>query len=150
MKVRPGVAAFLHRLSKLYELTVFTAGLQYYADAVLDKLDTSGLITSRVYRQHCTKSGEYFVKDLEMLGRDLTESIIIDDSQQSFAFHPKNAIFVESWFGDTQDRVLYDLITVLQELYYYNDVREILDGNSRSVAWLMQNMSKSRSVPVIG
>jgi len=30
---------FLRRLSKIFEITIFTASIQKYADAIIDKLD---------------------------------------------------------------------------------------------------------------
>lgn len=50
---RPGLDQFLHEMAKHYELVVFTAGTQEYADEVLDRIDKDGLISHRLYRQHC-------------------------------------------------------------------------------------------------
>lgn len=38
--IRPYLAECLERLSKLYEIVVFTAGVQEYADMILDVVDT--------------------------------------------------------------------------------------------------------------
>ena len=41
-------------MSEIFEIVIFTASRQDYADAVVDKLDPSGkLIDHRLYRQHC-------------------------------------------------------------------------------------------------
>ena len=81
---RPGVHRFLHELALLYELVIFTAGLQDYADWVLDQLDQKGLIRYRLYRQHASPTGMYFVKDLSRLGRDLSRTIIVDNTAENF------------------------------------------------------------------
>ena len=49
---RPGCLKFLTELSKYYEIVVFTAAEQDYADDVIDQLDKQGLIKHRLYRQH--------------------------------------------------------------------------------------------------
>jgi TFIIF-interacting CTD phosphatase-like protein len=41
----------LERLSKLYEIVVFTAGVQEYADKILDHIDPEhSIIKKRLYR----------------------------------------------------------------------------------------------------
>lgn len=141
VQTRPGVRGFLRRLSKLYELVIFTAGLDYYADAVLNELDQDKLITQRLYRQHCTQSAETYIKDLDACGRDPCRVILLDDSPQSFAFHPKNAILATSWFGSSNDRELFDMVTILEWLANAEDVRQILDGNNRSPKWLLSQIT---------
>lgn len=62
---RPGVEMFLRRLSRFYELVVFTASLSKYANPLLDKLDPEGCISARLFREHCTcVRGSIYVKDL--------------------------------------------------------------------------------------
>jgi CTD small phosphatase-like protein 2 len=52
-------------MSQLYEVVIFTAAMQDYADWVLDQLDPERqLIKYRLYRQHATHSGPVFIKDL--------------------------------------------------------------------------------------
>jgi len=41
---RPGVDKFLHEMAKHYELMIYTASLQKYADPLLDWLDPQNLI----------------------------------------------------------------------------------------------------------
>ena len=43
---------FLAELSKYYEIVVFTAGVQEYADWVIDQIDKPGRIQHRLYREH--------------------------------------------------------------------------------------------------
>lgn len=41
-------------MSKFYEIIIFTAALQDYADFILDIIDANKLISKRLYRQHCS------------------------------------------------------------------------------------------------
>ena len=50
--VRPYCMEFLAELSKYYEIVVFTAGVQEYADWVIDQIDKPGRIQHRLYREH--------------------------------------------------------------------------------------------------
>ncbi|EDN08310.1 carboxy-terminal domain RNA polymerase II polypeptide A small phosphatase 1 [Histoplasma mississippiense (nom. inval.)] len=55
-------------------------------------------------------------KDLSQVGRDLRDTIIIDNSPTSYVFHPQHAIPISSWFSDAHDNELLDLIPVLEDL----------------------------------
>lgn len=46
---------FLRRLAKQFELVIFTASIDKYANAVIDALDIDKCITHRLYREHCTQ-----------------------------------------------------------------------------------------------
>ena len=48
--IRPGVDKFLDEMSELYEVVIFTAACQDYADWVLDQIDAKGRISYRMYR----------------------------------------------------------------------------------------------------
>ncbi len=64
------------------------------------------------------------------MGRDLKQTIIIDNSPHSFAFNPENAIPCESWFDDYEDRELFDLIPIMEGLadQSVTDVMEELEN----------------------
>lgn len=43
-------------------------------------------IEHRLYRESCMKMGETYIKDLNILGRDLKKTLIIDNNLHSFAY----------------------------------------------------------------
>jgi NLI interacting factor-like phosphatase len=45
----------------------------------------------------------HYVKDLALLGRELAQTIIIDNSPMSYIFHPENAIDCGSFIDDLND-----------------------------------------------
>lgn len=54
---RPGCIEFLQEMSVYFELVIFTAAMQDYADNILDQLDPDhSMISHRLYRQHTTLS----------------------------------------------------------------------------------------------
>ncbi|KAJ3004420.1 hypothetical protein HKX48_001232, partial [Thoreauomyces humboldtii] len=124
---RPGVDAFLERLGPQFEIVIFTASLSKYADPVLDKLDKSGVVTHRLFRESCIHLRGNYVKDLSMLGRDLKDVLILDNSPASYALHVSNAVPVSSWFNDPNDTELADLVPFLEDLRAVDDVRTVLD-----------------------
>jgi TFIIF-interacting CTD phosphatase-like protein len=82
--IRPGCQQFLKELSAHFELVIFTAAMQDYADTVIDSIDPERLIRHRLYRQHTTFSNGQIVKDLNRIGRDITKAIIVDNVSENF------------------------------------------------------------------
>jgi CTD small phosphatase-like protein 2 len=75
-------------MSKHFEIVIFTAAMQDYADWVLDQLDTGPWITHRLYRQHTRKENHVYCKDLSLLGRSLATTVIVDNVAQNFSKQP--------------------------------------------------------------
>ena len=75
---RPGAQAFLLSVSRLYEVVIFTASLSVYAEQVIDALDVKGVVSARLFRDSCTYQDGAYVKDLNLLGRDLRRVVIVD------------------------------------------------------------------------
>ncbi|CAJ0765855.1 6366_t:CDS:2, partial [Entrophospora sp. SA101] len=127
---RPGVDRFLKKMGELYEVVVFTASLSKYADPVLDMLDIHRVVKYRLFRESCYNHKGNYVKDLSQLGRELRDTIIIDNSPASYIFHPKNAVPISSWFNDPHDTELLDLIPFLEDLTAVDDVTMVLDSSN--------------------
>jgi Dullard-like phosphatase family protein len=115
--IRPGMHEFVERMHSLgYEVVIFTAATQDYADWVIDQIDPEGLIHHRLYRQHALPWGPIFVKDLSRLGRDFDRTLIIDNVQENFMLQPHNGIFIMTWYDDPHDTALFGLTPLLDEL----------------------------------
>jgi len=124
--VRPGVEDFLKEMSNYYEIVVFTASLGLYANPLLDTLDPEKYISARLFREHCVfKKGNY-IKDLSKLGRNLSKTVIVDNSQVSFSLQPHNGIHITSWFNDKTDNQLSLLGNFLKALASVDSVPEVL------------------------
>merc|ERR1712150_372161 len=145
VRKRPHTDEFLERMAEHYEIVLFTASLSKYANPLLDMLDTKKTITHRLYRESCVHDQYCYVKDLSLLGRKLTDTIIVDNSPQSFNYQPRNAVPIPSWFDDQNDTDLKDLIPVLQKLKDVPDVRRILDGKTKSYEWLLNEYGNGSS-----
>lgn len=114
--IRPACHKFLKEMAEYYELVIFTAAMQDYADWVLNDIDKKKYISYRLYRQHASPHGLVFVKDLSKIGRDLSKVIIVDNVAENFQLQPDNGIFIKSWFEDTKDTALTELAPLLKEI----------------------------------
>lgn len=78
--------------------------MQDYADWVLNQIDDEGLISHWLYRQHAKKDEDgHFIKNLELIGWDISKVIIIDNVQENFKLNLDNGILIKSWFDDEED-----------------------------------------------
>lgn len=115
--VRPYVSTFLSSCSKYYEIVIFTASVKNYADYILDILDPEKeFISHRLYREDCDFRDDCYIKDLSRLGRELSETLIVDNNAGNFQLQPDNGILIKSWYGEEGDQALKNLGPLLEEI----------------------------------
>lgn len=135
---RPGLHEFLSQAAEFAELILFTAGLEGYARPLVDRIDSEGRFSLRLYRPS-TVSTEYreHVKDLSCLRRDLSRVVIIDNNPFSFLLQPLNGIpclpFSPAQPSDNQ--LLDVLLPLLKHLALEKDVRPVLHEKFHMPEW---------------
>ncbi len=173
VRLRPYLNEFLEAIADKFEVIVFTASQQVYADALLNLIDPgtknielSGFacflrsahvlfchvryslvplehetdsrclfflvntenkyIKHRMFRESCLSVEGNFLKDLNVLGRDLKKSVLVDNSPHAFGYQVDNGIPIESWFDDRKDTELLKLERFLRTLHGVKDVRTVV------------------------
>jgi CTD small phosphatase-like protein 2 len=89
INIRPFAFECLKAARERFQVVVFTASHQTYADAVLDFLDPEKeLIDYRLYRNSCYQTPQsVYIKDLRIFeNRDMSDLVIVDNAVYSFGF----------------------------------------------------------------
>ncbi|ETO31046.1 hypothetical protein RFI_06074 [Reticulomyxa filosa] len=135
VKKRPFLNMFLQECSNEYDIVVFTAAGPRYASEVLDHIDVRSVISHLIFGDSVTRfaDGKY-IKDLELLGKPLKDVILVDDTPDVYAKHPKNAVPIGKFKGEENDEQVQINRNYL--FFYYSDnVQNVLDTN-QSFEWL--------------
>lgn len=118
--IRPFAKEFLEQMSKHWNLMVFTASEQRYADIVVNMLDPEFIYFKNVcYRHQCDMQGPHQVKDLRSFTNawlKIENILILDNRLGSFSFQPYNGLAVLPFYGDPQDSELKGLAAVCKQL----------------------------------
>lgn len=126
--IRPYLRTFLEVVSRVYEVVLFTAACKDYADQILDFIDPENrLFHHRIYRDSCVEcipdphhpEAKVYIKDLRVLGRDLKDVILIDNSLQCFGYQLDAGILCNPYRGDPMDNELISILDVLSFVNKY-------------------------------
>lgn len=127
VKKRPYLDEFLEHVSKKFEVVIFTASQRVYAERLLDILDPHGkYIHHRLYRESCLMVSGNLLKDLTIINRQLSRTMIVDNSPHAFGYQLDNGIPIVSWYDNPHDIELKQLVRVLDHLHPVEDVRPLL------------------------
>ncbi|CAD8155385.1 unnamed protein product [Paramecium octaurelia] len=124
--VRPFCNEFLKEMSKYYNIHLFTASSELYANAIVNHLDPKRQYINEILcRDNCfeTKNG-FFIKDLRIItNRPLKDIVIVDNLPHSFGLQLENGIPILEYLDDSKDEELKFLQNYLIKLSKEDDVR---------------------------
>ena len=123
VQTRPNLHMFLERLSKLFNICIFTSSDQRYANKIINKILPNVKECYRFFRDSCTEMSGYLVKDLSIINSPLKKTLLVDDSVGSALKNPKNLVRIKPWNGEKDDNVLENLLIILEKIAFDNDLR---------------------------
>lgn len=115
----------LEKLSKIYEIIIFTASQKSYADEILNYMDSkSKNIHHRLYRNNCVRcSSSIYIKDLRVIDRELKNMIIVDNSPYAFASQLDNGYPITPFYDCKEDEEIKYLTEYLTKIQGLDDLR---------------------------
>ena len=127
--IRPGLYEFLDYASQNFNLIIFTASDQQYADTIINYIEKDKkYFKMRLYRDNCifVEPGLY-IKDLRIFFpfKNMEDIIILDNSLFSFANQLNNGILITSFFDDKDDTFLSNVQAYLEYIKNEKDIRQI-------------------------
>ena len=106
--VRKGASLLLSELYQLYELFIFTSSKKEYADPIIEKIAPFIPMENRFYQSSIRFCAKHAFKDLKLINRNISRTILVDNCSQNAALQPRNVIVIKKFIGDDSDSVLTD------------------------------------------
>ena len=118
-------------MSERFEIIIFTAAREDYADKMINMLDPNHkYVSHRLYRQHCVRYNGLCIKDLRVLAdRNVDDVIIIDNFCYSFALNLENGIPIAPFTDAKED----------EELRFLAERLSTMDENESAIQFVYDN-----------
>lgn len=110
---RPGFDQFIQTLSQYYELVFFSDNYMMSVAQIIEKLDPE-MIAHKLFRDATVSENGANIKDLLLLNRPVEKIIMIEHRKDAYSKQPENTLVTSPWKGDTQDRLLIEMIPFLE------------------------------------
>lgn len=113
---RPGSKDLIRKMSKHWNIVIFTSAVNQYADPIIDMFDPyNQFIKKRFYRDSCIDVNGVPIKDLRIVGDvNFAKVVIVDDKPINYSLQVENGIFIKPWsYLEERDKELLKLERVL-------------------------------------
>ena len=124
--LRNGLFSFLSTIKPFFELILFSIDSKDFSYPIINMIENDKkYFDYKFYKDHCVLYKNNLIKDVTLIGRDLSKIIIVDNNETCFELNKENGIKISSFYGDNNDNKLFELKNILKEIYFknYNDVR---------------------------
>jgi Dullard-like phosphatase family protein len=130
---RPHLDEFMARMSALYEIVLFTAGTQAYAEAIRAVIDKKKVVSHVLGREYMWSSypscvdSLWTAKRLDELGRPMAHCIIVDDNAFVCRYNLENTIVCSPFLATSPstDCELLRIAAFLERAAIVSDVRDV-------------------------
>ena len=110
-----------------YELISFSCEPREVTDPILKEIESEKkYFDYNLNREHAFLYDNCLIKDISLIGRDISKIIVIDDDENSFKLNKNNGIKITPFNQESKnDNVLFELKKILILIYKknYDDVR---------------------------
>ena len=100
--LRPYLNEFLHEMKKLYEIIIFSDTSKEYTNFIVDIIQQKekyfSYVLNNKYITYDNKNDK--IKDLSLLGRKLTNIVVVDSMDKFYKKNKDNLICIKGFYGD--------------------------------------------------
>lgn len=129
LTLRPYAMTFLKKMSKVFDIVIFSDRSRVETEAILDVLDPfNEKIKLRLSAENCIRAKKVLTKDLRVIGLGLGDMLIVDHQPHSYLFQIANAVPILPFSGGSDDQ-LYGLEKYLLQALGSGEVREFNRGS---------------------
>ena len=125
--LRNGLFSFLSGLKPFYEIISFSLGPKNVCDTIINMIEQDKkYFDYKFYKEHSLLYENNLLKDLSLIGREISKIIIVDDEEVCFKLNKENGIKIAPFNGENgNDNKLFELKKILKEIYIgnYDDLR---------------------------
>ena len=146
--LRPHLFEFLDMLKDFYELIIFSFESNSFIDNVIEKIEEKNKYFDYVlYANQFTinKNGN-LLKDLESLGREIKNIVVIDSKSHIDNKYKKNLILIKGFYGNKQIdinllKILGYILQAIKKENYDDDIRLSIDKYRNNIKTYLSNNS---------
>ena len=136
--LRNGLFSFLDLIKTFYELISFCNEPKHITESILKEIEKEKkYFVYNLNRDNCIIYENSLVKDISLIGRDISKIIVIDDDENCFKLNKENAIKISTFNNnkDKNDNALAELKKILILIYKdnYDDIRIALKDFSNII-----------------
>ena len=125
--LRNGIFSFLSSLKPFYEIISFSLESKNVNDYIINMIEQDKkYFEYKFCKEHSILYENILVKDISLIGRDISKIIIIDDDENCFKLNKENGIKIAPFLGlNNNDNKLFELKNILKDIYIknYEDIR---------------------------
>jgi TFIIF-interacting CTD phosphatase-like protein len=118
--LRPGLLQFLQELKQIYELILFSNNTFDYSKILKSFENNEKFFEYFLSNKQIKFEKDGSITNLDCLGRDIKNIIILDKGQSLLKLNKENIIFVKPFYGDVNNdrNLLKNLIEILKKINY--------------------------------
>ena len=125
--LRNGIFSFLSSLKPFYEIISFSLESKNVNDYIINMIEQDKkYFEYKFCKEHSILYENILVKDISLIGRDISKIIIVDDDENCFKLNKENGIKIAPFLGsNNNDNKLFELKNILKDIYIknYEDIR---------------------------
>ena len=138
--LRPEILQFLQEMKQIYELILFSNNSLDYISKILKNFENNEKYFEYILSNNqlvFEKDGS--IKNIDLLGRDIKNIIILDKDQSIQKLNKENIIYVKPFYGNINEdgNILSNLTDILKKIIYdmedNDDIRIALNNNKLDI-----------------